>query len=261
VTKTLLALASIVAFAGCQSAESTTTEPPAAPADGEGVTMRIAQPDRLAGSYVDASGIKIEFETARSGDNLYMHIASKGHEIIHAETTADQYVFRYLDGRLTLAVDKEWIQRVQAEGDGGPAAQDTTEMHWTGDMAVLDEMIAMPEAKALPWMSRALGSLGYTGSEFPASLPMHKMARQSADALGIELPPIVTAESESSYCTAYPNSGNQCYGMCGNGCSCWSWVCGDCCYHSGCARHDDWCRSGQWYYCYNITAVVALFGC
>jgi hypothetical protein len=49
--------------------------------------------------------------------------------------------------------------------------------------------------------------------------------------------------------------------MCGNGCSCWSWVCGDCCYHGGCARHDDWCRQGQWYYCYNITAVIALFGC
>jgi hypothetical protein len=49
--------------------------------------------------------------------------------------------------------------------------------------------------------------------------------------------------------------------MCGPGCSCWSWVCGDCCYHYGCARHDSWCRNGQWYYCYNITAVIALFGC
>ena len=41
----------------------------------------------------------------------------------------------------------------------------------------------------------------------------------------------------------------------------WSWVCGDCCYHGGCAQHDSWCRQGQWYYCYNITAVIALFGC
>ena len=259
-TKTLLALVSTLAFAACQSAD-TTTQPPSAPADGEGVTMRIAQPDRLAGSYLDPSGVRIDFETARSGDNLFMDIRSKGHEITHAETTVDQYVFRYLDGRLTLKVDKEWVQRVRDEGEGGPAAQDTSEMHWTGDMNVLDEMINMPEAKAIPWMSRALGSLGYTGSAYPASLPMHKMARQSAEALGIELPPLVTAESENSLCTAYPNQGNQCYGMCGNGCSCWSWVCGDCCYHGGCARHDDWCRSGQWYYCYNITAVIALFGC
>jgi hypothetical protein len=49
--------------------------------------------------------------------------------------------------------------------------------------------------------------------------------------------------------------------MCGPDCSCWSWVCGDCCYHYGCAVHDDWCRDGEWYYCYDITAVIALFGC
>lgn len=258
--KTLLALASTLVFAACQA--DTPSQPPASSSDGtEGVTMRIAQPDRLAGSYVDSTGIQIDFDTARSGDNLFLDLRSKGHEIIHAETTADQYIFRYLDGRLTLNIDKEWVARVQAEGDGGPAAQDESEMHWTGDMAVLDEMISMPEARALPWLSRALGELGYTGSDYPASLPMHKMARQSADALGIELPPLATVESEDAFCTAYPNRGNQCYGMCGNGCSCWSWVCGDCCYHGGCARHDDWCRSGQWYYCYNITAVVALFGC
>jgi hypothetical protein len=57
---------------------------------------------------------------------------------------------------------------------------------------------------------------------------------------------------------------NQCYGMCGSECSCWSWVCGDCNYHSGCAAHDDWCRSCSWYapwncaLCYSPTALVGL---
>ncbi len=259
--KTILALAAALSFVACQDA----VQPPAAPTEGagpEGVTLRIATPERLAGSYVDAAGTGIVFEAARAGDNLFMNIATRsGHELIHAETTADSYVFRYLDSRLTLRVDKSWVEQVRLEGDDGPAMQDESQMHWTGDMAVLDEMIALPEVRGLPSLSRALGELGYTGNAFPASLPLHKMARQSAEALGIDVKPLDTVESENSFCTAYPNRGNDCYGMCGNGCSCWSWVCGDCCYHGGCAKHDTWCRQGQWYYCYNITAVIALFGC
>mmetsp|Transcript_112828 Transcript_112828/g.224458 ORF Transcript_112828/g.224458 Transcript_112828/m.224458 type:complete len:528 (-) Transcript_112828:123-1706(-) len=32
-----------------------------------------------------------------------------------------------------------------------------------------------------------------------------------------------------------------CFGMCGADCSCWRWVCGDCCKHPGCTRHDRYC--------------------
>ena len=36
---------------------------------------------------------------------------------------------------------------------------------------------------------------------------------------------------------------NNCLGTCGPGCwECWDWVCGDCCLHTGCARHDDFCN-------------------
>ena len=30
--------------------------------------------------------------------------------------------------------------------------------------------------------------------------------------------------------------------MCSLGCWCWKPVCGDCCFHTGCAVHDDYCR-------------------
>lgn len=250
-----------LALAACQSATEIAPAPAPTPTTTDGVTLRVKTPERIAGSYVDANG-GIEFDTARAGDDLFMHVATKsGHILIDARTTPTSYVFEYLDHRLTLEVDKAWIAKVRAEGDGGPAAQDESQMHWTGDMAVLDEMLSVPEVASLPTLSRTLGEMGITGSEFPASLALHKIARQSADALAIEVAPLEQPNAETSFCTAYPNPGNQCYGMCGNGCSCWSWVCGDCCYHSGCAKHDDWCRNGQWYYCYNITAVIALFGC
>ena len=34
---------------------------------------------------------------------------------------------------------------------------------------------------------------------------------------------------------------NSCTGMCGPSCTCWTWVCGDCCKHLGCERHDGCC--------------------
>jgi hypothetical protein len=257
--KTLFALAAVLAFAGCQSSSDPSVPP--APPSTDGVTVRVGTPERLTGDYVTPSGSNITFDTARSGDTLFLHVATPQHVLIHAETTATSYVFRYLDDRLTLTVDKAWIAQVQLEGADGAAAQDESQMHWNGDMTVLDEMLAIPEVKDLPMLSRTLGSMGFTGSSFPASLALHKVARQSADALGINVQPMAQASAENSYCEAYPNSWDQCYGMCGPGCSCWSWVCGDCCYHYGCAVHDSWCRQGQWYYCYNITAVIALFGC
>ncbi len=257
--KIIAALAASLALAACQSA----SEPPAPTTGGDagdGVTLRIKTPERIAGSYVDAHG-GIDFDSARSGDNLYLHVATKsGHVLIDAQTTPTSYVFHYYDGRLTLEVDQAWVNLVQQQGADGPAAADDSQMHWTGDTSVLDEMLALPEVAGLPNLSRALGEMGVTGNEFPASLALHKIARQSADALSIDVAPLAPA-AESSFCQAYPNQGNDCYGMCGPGCSCWSWVCGDCCYHSGCAVHDSWCREGKWWYCYNITAVVALFGC
>merc|ERR1719447_1485934 len=39
----------------------------------------------------------------------------------------------------------------------------------------------------------------------------------------------------------YYRCGNSCYGMCGRGCSCWSWVCGDCDCWKGCLSHDYHC--------------------
>ncbi|XP_078376497.1 uncharacterized protein LOC144659841 [Oculina patagonica] len=38
-----------------------------------------------------------------------------------------------------------------------------------------------------------------------------------------------------------PND-NDCLGMCGPGCSCWSFVCGNCCYNQLCFEHDKCCR-------------------
>ena len=35
--------------------------------------------------------------------------------------------------------------------------------------------------------------------------------------------------------------GKDCKGLCGPGNLCWNFICGDCCYHKGCADHDNCC--------------------
>jgi len=254
-----LVILAVSLVSGCTDPESDSSLPPTTSTT-SGVTMRVSTPTRIAGDYVADNGVKLSFDSARTADTLFLDVrAADGRVLVHAETLADDYRFTYLDGRLTLDVAKAWVERVRAEEPDGPASQEDA-MRWTGDPALLDEMLALPEVAALPWMSRELGAMGFTGSDYPASLALHKIARQSAEALAIDVPPLAEANAEEvGYCSR--PTANECYGMCGPGCSCWSWVCGDCCYHGGCAKHDAWCRQGQWYYCYNISAVIALFGC
>ena len=46
--------------------------------------------------------------------------------------------------------------------------------------------------------------------------------------------------TDKRICAKYP-TGKNCKGMCGPGSLCWSFLCQDCCYHQGCADHDNCC--------------------
>jgi hypothetical protein len=260
-TARVLAPVLAIALIGCGNASTGSNEPtPAVAADG--ITLTTSTHERLSGSYSDAAGNLLRFETAKIGDDLYFDLTGiGGRKIIHIETVGDNYEFSYMDGALTMHTTKAFVAAARAQAEAQPDGVSTDGFVFEGDTHALDAMLQLPEVAQLPALSRALGVRGITGSDFPASLALHKAAKQSAQALGIDVEKLDTAQSLNGYCTAYPNSGDSCYGMCGSGCSCWSWVCGDCCYHYGCAVHDSWCREGKWWYCYNITAVIALFGC
>ena len=112
-------IASLLTLAACAATESAPT--PTTTDGNEGVTVQIARPDRITGTYTDATGMALTFDTARSGDTFYLDLSTaSGHQLIHAETTDTSYIFSYLDKRLTLEVDKSWVAQVQAEGDDGP---------------------------------------------------------------------------------------------------------------------------------------------
>jgi hypothetical protein len=228
----------------------------------DGLGLTSATHDRLTGIYDDGTGTVVRFDSARVQDDLYLDLSTAdGRQLVHIATTGDAYEFSYLGGKLTMRTTKEYVAQAKAQAQVAPDGVSTEGFIFDGDTNALDELMQLPEVSKLPYLSRALGARGFTGNTFPASLALHKVARQSADGLGIQLPKLEPLASTNGYCEAYPNGGDGCYGMCGPGCSCWSWVCGDCCYHWGCAVHDSWCREGKWYWCYDITAVVAIFGC
>jgi hypothetical protein len=230
----------------------------------DGITLTASSPQRVTGVYADNAGDTIQFDLAKVNDDVYLDVTGNGgRPILHIETNGDEYDFRYMGGGLTMRTTKAFVAQVRSETASQPSAISTDGFAFSGDMSVIDEMMKLPEIAQLPKLSYALGLRGITGSDYPASLALHKIAQQSAQTLHVDVQRKieVPASTEQAYCTAYPNRSNDCYGMCGPGCSCWSWVCGDCCYHWGCAVHDSWCRKGEWWWCDDITAVVALFGC
>lgn len=249
----------IILLGGCT--EGTITQPQAPdPIPKAGLTLQDKTPEHVSGAYHDLDNkLQLSFDSARNGDDVYLHLTGNdGRHLVTIETQADTYIMTYLGGRLVMTASRDVML---ANSDAEDPEAQLAGIEITGEIGTLDELLNAPEMAALPWMSRALGEQGLTGDTYPSSLALHKMAKQTATGLGIDLPPLDTENENAGYCTSYPNRSNDCYGMCGPGCSCWSWVCGNCCYNSGCAKHDSWCRQGKWYYCYNISAVIALFGC
>ena len=54
-------------------------------------------------------------------------------------------------------------------------------------------------------------------------------------------PPGTCPECTIGRCPYYGDRENDCHGMCGKCCSCWEFICGDCCVHQGCLDHDNCC--------------------
>ena len=131
-----------------------------------------------------------------------------------------------------------------------------------------EQLVSRPEVELIIAAAKAMGDEGITGRKNPAALPFYVMAlRLAKQQWESEVPsdPIRTKrrwwsssrrycdeEEETTgqerechhghTCRKCPQSaGNKCCGMCGKGCWCWSWVCGDCCWQQGCHGHDVCC--------------------
>ncbi len=122
----------------------------------------------------------------------------------------------------------------------------------------IQELLMQPEILLIERAAFALGDEGITGLNYPSSLPFYLAALQLQKTLmnstrtgkhvqyegqndEFRIPSNrLKRESCLSQCPPCPN--DECLGLCGYGCNCWTFVCGDCCYHLGCYEHDLCCR-------------------
>ena len=150
----------------------------------------------------------------------------------------------------------------------------------------LNDLLHMEEVTLLENASHAVGEQGVIGKNTPAVMPFYMFALKVTRLLDSSLTSIqnTTKLNELNHqsltsarpkrffswvkglvtlwrgCKRYKNYPN-CKGLCGRKCSCWWWVCGDCCYHRACFDHDDCCERRGYNHWRCILAVDILVSC
>uniref|UniRef100_A0A1X7UJ80 Uncharacterized protein n=1 Tax=Amphimedon queenslandica TaxID=400682 RepID=A0A1X7UJ80_AMPQE len=95
-------------------------------------------------------------------------------------------------------------------------------------------------------------TMGLTGLDYPSLLPLYLMAmklEELSDNTNSMWWKKKKKYPSNLQClkTCKPCKSYNCLGLCGRKCSCWKWVCGDCCYHYICFNHDlDCINCGQY---------------
>ena len=151
-----------------------------------------------------------------------------------------------------------------------------TRKHVLYTLAMSDEAILIIEA------AQALGSLGVEGSQYPAAMRFYQFALQLAKAkesteeesrLRLRNTKSITKRSRKRSVLCCSNgatcasdacpTGDECFGMCGKGCWCWSFVCGDCCVHEYCRSHDQCCDEHGFFSsaCFSIAWNILISEC
>ena len=127
--------------------------------------------------------------------------------------------------------------------------------------ASVDALVNHRAIRLIEPAARALGEdLGVIGKDTPAAMPFYAVAMKIAEAYSRNQRARVSRNPWDSYRLnndrvtvqgTYPNCDlstcppcqeDECMGLCGKDCTCWTFVCGDCCFYKGCADHDVCCR-------------------
>ena len=118
--------------------------------------------------------------------------------------------------------------------------------------AAMSELHYVPEVQLLERISAGLGD-NSTHLEIPQ--PFHALCFNLLKQADVDIPDELRAAHDKDDWTAdqherekrncFRPTQNICGGLCGLGCSCWSWFCGDCCWHRGCYEHDLYCKKSR----------------
>ena len=136
----------------------------------------------------------------------------------------------------------------------------------------IDNLLMRPEVQLIATAAVALGNTGLHGTENPAAMAFYAtalrfstvLAKHNVDTSGTVQRnkrwwwPTYCSNSDS-YCFSSCPTGSSCTGLCGPGCTCWWFVCLDCCWNIGCYTHDVYgCPGGTDTLLCWVTAPIAL---
>ena len=130
----------------------------------------------------------------------------------------------------------------------------------------LRNLAMSPEAILIIEAANALGNLGFRGTDSSALMKFYQFALRLASARDLDnsspnnldlkeensrMKRSEVCQSNGATCSSgrcpYRRYDNNCFGMCGPDCTCWSFVCGDCCLYRYCETHDECCAKRGFY--------------
>jgi len=189
------------------------------------------------------------------GDGLTLSIAEP-----------DLIVGQYAEGPLTLFFESEENRLVLKDTHGDVIVFVD---HTVGNATIttaygnnVEGLLQTPEFQLLINVSFALSEAGITGNVYPAAMLLFVPAMKLAEAN----PNLPIPKSKRAACTTLDSSNDgsdDCLGLCGPGCTCWEFVCGDCCWHNGCFCHDNCCATTYWSWAclFPITFNCEIYSC
>ena len=213
---------------------------------GEGIRFSSSE-DHLSISSLEGELILLSSRTVRGSDEFgYYNL--RGQKIVEAGSRG--YAVPH-NKRIDIQRLEELITELQEQSE---------EEHMAIIESTYRDFVSSPEALLIVHAAEGLGeNLGVMGNEEPAILPFYAVALRLAKTRDQEEELVDNgSDFEAMVQGRYPNCNrrtcppcreDQCMGMCGRRCSCWWIVCGDCCWHRGCASHDTCCRRrgfGSW---------------
>lgn len=230
------------------------------------LTIRQLDEDYLVGSYIDhkfgiifkSSQSLLEISTVRGDLLVYaeQYIAKEGNRHIISSMVMGGKGFISSNGRDSavpasviskarqLTSNKERYHFIQSFLTQS-SAQLISDFNTTA-IEIQKAMYYIQQQPVSVLLIKAIFALSHevNGYTHPVAMPLFMFALHLD--IGLIKKPVTQSsfKDDDDDCFAYcpPCPDEECLGLCGYGCSCWSLVCGDCCYHLGCYDHDVCCR-------------------
>lgn len=141
------------------------------------LSITSLEPEKAIGT-LKVDNIGVLFEATFADNAVSLHIRDlQNRDLLVVQERAGVSERSILDGRLKVSLPVLDFSEDMSEREIEALTEKMlAEVSIEGEEAVFDELQAVPEFRLLPVLSKALGKLGYGGSAYPATLPLHVWA-------------------------------------------------------------------------------------